>query len=451
VQANRAEPWRQRRGPLAFVLDCAHMQTPHILVVDDETGIRESLTLIFEREGHRVSSTDSGEQALELLRKDKVDIVLADIMMPKMSGIELLRAVKALSPAVEVVMMTAFGTVENAVECMREGAYDFITKPLKRAIVVRSVQRALERRTLLHENRVLREAISALPRGEIIGQSEAMRRTLELVAQAAPSVATILLSGESGTGKELLARYVHRLSERANGPFVAVNCAALPESLLESELFGHERGAFTGATERREGRFERASEGTLFLDEVGEMAPAVQVRLLRVLQEGELERVGGQTVVQVSVRVVAATNRTLEDDVEAGRFREDLYYRLNVIRVQVPPLRVRHGDVVLLAQHFLGVFANKNKKSMRGFSDAALQALDAHQWPGSPTPTMTYALTLVVFSFPLGRLSKRSSDASFTKRCRAAAATRKQQRACWASLRVRFIVSSMRTARPVSG
>jgi two-component system response regulator HydG len=304
-------------------------------------------------------------------------------MMPKMSGIELLRAVKALCPAVEVVMMTAFGTVENAVECMRQGAYDFITKPLKRAIVVRSVQRALERRALLHENRILREAMSALPKGEIVGQSEAIRRTLELLAQAAPSAATILLSGESGTGKELLARYAHRLSERKDGPFVAVNCAALPETLLESELFGHERGAFTGAVEKRAGRFERANDGTLFLDEVGEMAPAVQVRLLRVLQEGELERVGGQAVVPVNVRVVAATNRTLEDDVEDGRFREDLYYRLNVIRVQVPPLRVRHGDVVLLAQHFLGVFATKNKKSLFGLSDAALQALDAYQWPGN--------------------------------------------------------------------
>jgi two-component system response regulator HydG len=359
------------------------MDVPHILVVDDEVGILDSLARIFERESYRVSTTDSGVQALELLRKSKVDAVLADIMMPKMSGIELLRAVKAISPAIEVIMMTAFGTVENAVECMREGAYDFITKPLKRAIVVRSVQRALERRELLNENRVLREAMGSFGPGEIIGQSEAMRRTLELVAQAAPSAATVMITGESGTGKELLAHDVHRLSERASGPFVAVNCAALPESLLESELFGHERGAFTGAVERREGRFERASGGTLFLDEVGETSPAVQVRLLRVLQEGELERVGGQAAVKVNVRVVAATNRNLEEDVKAGRFREDLYYRLNVIRVQVPPLRLRYGDVALLAQYFLGLFAQKNKKSVRGFSEAALKVLDSYEWPGN--------------------------------------------------------------------
>jgi two-component system, NtrC family, response regulator HydG len=359
------------------------MDAPHILVADDEIGILESLARIFERECYRVSTTDSGEQALDLVRKEKIDVVLADVMMPKMSGIELLRAVKAISPGIEVVMMTAFGTVENAVECMRQGAYDFITKPLKRAIVVRSVQRALERHALMQENRVLREAIGARAPGDIIGQSEAMRRTLELVAQAAPSVATILLTGESGTGKELLARYVHRLSDRSNGPFVAVNCAALPETLLESELFGHERGAFTGASERREGRFERASGGTLLLDEIGETSPAVQVRLLRVLQQGELERVGGQAVVKVDVRVVAATNRNLEEEVKAGRFREDLYYRLNVIRVQVPPLRMRQGDVVLLAQHFLSEFAAKNKKTVRGFSDAALKALDAYGWPGN--------------------------------------------------------------------
>jgi two-component system, NtrC family, response regulator HydG len=359
------------------------MDTPSVLVVDDEHGILESLQRIFEREGYRIQVTDSGETALDLIRKDKVDLVLADIMMPKMSGIELLRAVKAVSPSVEVVMMTAFGTVENAVECMREGAYDFITKPLKRAIVLRSVERALERRALLHENRVLREAMGSSPEGAIVGQSHALKRTLEVMAQAAPSAATILLTGESGTGKELLAQHIHRLSERREAPFVAVNCAALPETLLESELFGHERGAFTGAVQRREGRFERAHTGTLFLDEIGETTPAVQVRLLRVLQEGQIERVGGSELVPVDVRVVAATNRNLEEDVKAGRFREDLYYRLNVIQIQVPPLRARHGDVPVLAQHFLRVFADKNKKSVRGYSEAALKALDAYSWPGN--------------------------------------------------------------------
>ncbi|OGQ77758.1 MAG: Fis family transcriptional regulator [Deltaproteobacteria bacterium RIFOXYA12_FULL_58_15] len=360
------------------------MEEPvHVLVVDDELGILASLQKILEREGYRVSITDNGEEALDTARAERVDLVLADIMMPKMNGIELLRTLKAMSPSIEVVMMTAFGSVENAVECMREGAYDFISKPLKRAIVVRSVQRALERRALLTENQILRRAVSDSGGGHIIGKSTAWLRTLEIVSQAAPSAATVLLSGESGTGKELLAKNVHLLSDRRDGPFVAVNCAALPESLLESELFGHERGAFTGATARREGRFQRADGGTIFLDEIGETSASVQVRMLRVLQEGQIESVGGQRVIPVDVRVVAATNRNLEEDVKEGRFREDLFYRLNVIRVVLPPLRDRHGDVTLLAQHFLTIYSEKNKKTVRGFSEAAVRALDSYDWPGN--------------------------------------------------------------------
>jgi two-component system response regulator HydG len=354
-----------------------------VLVVDDEPGILESLRKIFEREGYGVCVTDSGAEALELLRLRPIDVVLADIMMPKMNGVELLRAVKAIAPATEVVMMTAYGTVENAVECMRQGAYDFIPKPLKRAIVVRSVQRALERHHLLHENLVLRAAMGAEGKAALVGQSDAMRRTLDVISQAAPSQATLLVVGESGTGKELVARTVHRLSDQCQGPFVAVNCAALPETLLETELFGHEKGAFTGAAARRAGRFERANGGTLFLDEIGETSANVQVRLLRALQEGEIERVGGQGVVRVAVRVVAATHRNLEEDVRTQRFREDLYYRLNVIQIAVPPLRERHGDVPLLAQHFLNHYCEKNKKSIRGFSEAAYRALDCYAWPGN--------------------------------------------------------------------
>ncbi len=354
----------------------------HILVVDDEAGILASLAKILEREGFRVSTTDNGAEALARVRAERVDLVLADIMMPKMNGIDLLRAVKTIAPATEVVMMTAFGSVENAVECMREGAYDFIAKPLRRAIVVRSVQRALERRALVHENQVLRAAVGA-QKTDLVGQSLPWQRTLELVAQAAPSAATILLQGESGTGKELLAKEIHRLSPRAAGPFVAVNCAALPEGLLESELFGHERGAFTGAASRHEGRFERAHGGTLLLDEIGETSAAVQVRLLRVLQEGQIERVGGRETVAVDVRVIAATNRNLEEQVKAGAFREDLYYRLNVIQLPVPPLRARPGDVALLAAHFLRRYAEKNGKAVRGFSAAALKALDGYGWPGN--------------------------------------------------------------------
>ncbi|MEO1482872.1 MAG: sigma-54 dependent transcriptional regulator [Myxococcota bacterium] len=357
-------------------------ETTHVVVVDDEGGIRESLKKILEREGHRVTSTDSGEEALELVRQGAVDLILADIMMPKMNGIDLLRAVKAIAPATEMMMMTAFGTVENAVECMREGAYDFISKPLKRAIVVRSVQRALERKLLLSENRRLRETLTESSGQDIVGQSPSMRSCLALVSQAAPSEATILLTGESGTGKEMIARKVHELSGR-DGPYVAVNCAALPENLLESELFGHEKGAFTGAAERKKGRFERAAGGTLMLDEIGETSPALQVRLLRVLQEGEIERVGGTSTLPVNVRVLAATNRDLEELVAKGQFREDLYYRLNVIEVKVPPLRRRHGDVLLLAQHFVTHFASKNRKAVAGFSEAALMRLDAYEWPGN--------------------------------------------------------------------
>ncbi|MEO0814389.1 MAG: sigma-54 dependent transcriptional regulator, partial [Myxococcota bacterium] len=321
-------------------------------------------------------------EAIERVKADPPDLLILDVMMPKMNGIELLRAVKAITPSVEVMMMTAFGTVENAVECMREGAYDFISKPLKRAIVVRSVQRALERKSLVSENQRLRETLTHGGDDDVVGQSPAMRRCFDLVAQAAPSEATILLSGESGTGKELIARQIHTLSGRS-GPYVAVNCAALPENLLESELFGHERGAFTGASERKQGRFERAQKGTLLLDEIGETTPALQVRLLRVLQEGEVERVGGTSTINVDVRVIAATNKRLEDLVADGRFREDLYYRLNVIEVKVPPLRQRFGDIALLAQHFARSFAAKNKKDVRGFSEAALKRLDAYDWPGN--------------------------------------------------------------------
>ncbi|MCK5688071.1 sigma-54-dependent Fis family transcriptional regulator [Myxococcota bacterium] len=359
-------------------------EAPHILVVDDEHGILDSLRRIYEREDYRVSVTDNGLEALDIIRKDTVHIVLADIMMPKMNGIELLKAVKAISPSIEVIMMTAFGTVENAVETMRHGAYDFISKPLRRAIVVRSVQRALERRALVIENQVLKKAVDQHQgQDSIIGAAPVWRSVVETVQQAAPSDATVLLTGESGTGKEVLAQELHRYSHRSNKEFVAVNCAALPEGLLESELFGHEKGSFTGALSQRSGRFERANGGTLFLDEIGETSPAVQVRLLRALQEGEIERVGGQKLIPVDVRIVAATQRNLEEDVAAGLFREDLYYRLNVIQVKLPALRNRPGDALLLANYILKRYVEKNKKSIVGFSEAALRVIDSYGWPGN--------------------------------------------------------------------
>ncbi len=353
-----------------------------LLVVDDEQANLDSLERVFTREGYRVLLAAKGETALTLLRDEPVDVVLTDLMMPGMSGQELLRAVKAVAPEAETVLMTAYGTVEAAVSAMKDGAYDFLTKPLKRHAVLKSVAQALEKRRLVQENRQLRARLAG-GTTSIVGQSPALRSTLDLIAQAAPSSATVLLLGESGTGKELFARAVHDHSGRAQAPFVPINCAAIPETILESELFGYERGAFTGAVQRKEGRFERANGGTLFLDEVGELTLPMQVKLLRVLQEGEIERLGGTGAIKVDCRVVAATNQDLTARVREGKFREDLFYRLNVIQVVLPPLRDREGDVPLLADHFVARFAAKNGKPMRGLTAAAQQALAAYTWPGN--------------------------------------------------------------------
>lgn len=353
-----------------------------VLVVDDEPGNLSSLERIFAREGMRVLTAENAKRALELVRQHRVQVVLTDLMMPGVSGTELLKAVKELSADTEVVLMTAYGTVENAVQAMREGAYDFVEKPLKRMNIVKSVRKAAERHSLIAENRSLRKELQLLTNREIIGQSQSLRRVLEIATQAAPSSATVLILGESGTGKELLARYIHGQSSRAGGPFVAVNCSAIPETILEAELFGHERGAFTGATAKRSGRFARARGGTLFLDEIGELTPAVQVKLLRVLQEGEYEPVGGDTV-RADVRIVAATNRDLQAEVEAGRFREDLYYRLNVIAITAPPLRTRREDIPLLVDHFLGVYCSKNDRPRLAVAPDAMEKLLDYAWPGN--------------------------------------------------------------------
>ena len=353
-----------------------------VLVVDDEASNLTSLQKIFEREQMRVFVADGAKAALDLLRKHRVQVVLTDLMMPGTSGLELLKAVKELAPDAEVVVMTAYGTVETAVQAMREGAYDFVEKPLKRMTIVKSVRKAAERQKLVVENRSLRQELKLLTTREIVGQSAMLRRVLDVATQAAPSSATVLILGESGTGKELLARYLHGKSARAQGPFVAVNCAAIPESILEAELFGHERGAFTGAVGRREGRFARAKGGTLFLDEIGELSPAVQVKILRVLQEGEYEPIGGNTV-QSDARIIAATNRDLAAEVEAGRFREDLFYRLNVIALTAPPLRSRREDVPLLVDHFLGVYCKKNGRARLSVPREVLGRLMDYAWPGN--------------------------------------------------------------------
>ncbi|MBI3185236.1 MAG: sigma-54-dependent Fis family transcriptional regulator [Myxococcales bacterium] len=362
------------------------MSSVTVLVVDDDRANLESVCRIFQREGVATAAAASGSEAVELLRRPEVGVMVSDLMMPGMDGQELLRAARTMRPDVEVVLMTAYATVEAAVAAMKDGAYDFITKPLKRHSLVKTVQKALEKRALLAENRDLREKLADLtsPGGRtMVGQSPAYRAFMDTVRQAAPSSATVLLVGESGTGKELAARAIHELSPRAKGPFIAVNCAALPETILESELFGVEKGAFTGAAARREGRFERSSGGTLFLDEVGEISPSAQVKLLRVLQEGEIERLGGTQTVKVDVRLVAATNKDLGREVSEGRFREDLYYRLNVVEVRIPSLASRREDIPLLANHFLRRYAAKNGKALKGFSAEAMAVLENYAWPGN--------------------------------------------------------------------
>ncbi len=354
-----------------------------VLVVDDDRANLDSVCRIFQKEGVSTLPANSGQEALALLRKPEVGVLVTDLMMPGVDGQELLKACRAMRPDVEVVLMTAYATVETAVNAMRDGAYDFITKPLKRHSLVKAVQKAMEKQALVAENRDLKAQLAALGPKSIVGQSPAFRAFMDVLRQAAPSTATVLLMGESGTGKELAARFVHEQSPRVKNPFIAVNCAALPESILEAELFGVEKGAFTGAVARKEGRFERASNGTLFLDEVGEMSASAQVKLLRVLQENELERLGGTQTIKVDVRVVAATNKDLQREVQEGRFREDLYYRLNVVEVRIPALASRREDISLLAEHFLRRYAAKNAKAVRGFSDATLAVLENYAWPGN--------------------------------------------------------------------
>jgi len=360
------------------------MAEPTVLVADDELGVRESVGRALRREGFRVLPAEDGQAALDLLRRGGVDLLLADLRMPGLDGLELLRAAKLLSPQVEVIVLSGHGTVEEAVQAMKEGAYDFLTKPIERAQLTRTVRQALERRALVLENRSLQRRLDELAgAGEIIGESPAIRQLLALVKQVAPASATVLIEGESGTGKELVARALHEGSPRRERPFIRVNCAALPETLLESELFGYERGAFTGAVARKEGRFELADGGTLLLDEVGDLSAATQAKLLRALQDGEFERLGGTKSLKADVRIVAATNQDLASLVKQQRFREDLYYRLNVITIRVPPLRERVEDIPVLAQHFLRLYAAKNHRTLDGFTEAALAQLLAYPWPGN--------------------------------------------------------------------
>ena len=355
-----------------------------LLVADDDPGLRESLERTLTREGYRVVLASDGRAALERVQAGGVDLIVTDLKMPGLTGLELLRAAKAIMPDVDVILLTAFGTVEEAVKAMKDGAYDFLTKPFRREQLIKLIDKALERRDLIEQNRALKKQLEDLrAKGQMIGASPSWRRMLTLVEQTADSSATILIQGESGTGKELVARTIHERSARRNGPFIAVNCAALPETLLESELFGYERGAFTGAAGRKEGRFELAHGGTLFLDEVGDLSLVTQPKILRVLQQGEFERLGGTRTLQVDVRIVAATNQDVAEMVKEKRFREDLYYRLNVITIRVPPLRERPEDIRVLAQHYLRVYAAKNGRKLEGFTGEAIDRLEAYAWPGN--------------------------------------------------------------------
>jgi two-component system response regulator HydG len=356
---------------------------PSILVVDDDSSNRVTLERIFTREGYQVYHAANGRDALKHLRAEFIDLVVTDLKMPGMSGIDLLKATRTLHPDMEVVVMTAYGTVETAVEAMKEGAYDFVSKPLKRIELVTTVRKALEKSSLSLENRQLRAQLSELKDREFIGNSDIIRNLMDEVEQIAPSDATVLLTGASGTGKGRLARLLHDMSRRAARPFITVNCSSLPEALLESELFGHEKGAFTGAIQRKEGRFDLARGGTLFLDEITEMKPSIQVKLLRVLQEGDYERVGGTKTLHADVRIIAASNRDVENEVASGNFRQDLFYRLDVIRLDLPTLAERSDDIPFLTQYFLRRFTIKNQKKIDGFSDLAMEALLSWDWPGN--------------------------------------------------------------------
>ena len=355
-----------------------------ILIVEDEAHARAALAELLRDAGYVVESAADGFKALPKLQEFGPDLLLTDFRMPGMDGLELMRRARDFDPEIAAVVTTASGDVETAVSAMRQGASDYLAKPLNMDELEIVLDRALERRRLRREAGQLRARLSERHRlTGLVGSSPAMQKVYETVLQVAPSRASVIISGESGTGKELIAAAIHEHSPRAARPFIKLHCAALAETLLESELFGHERGSFTGAAGRREGRFRQADGGTLFLDEIGEISPAIQVKLLRFLQEREFERVGGNETIKVDVRIVAATNRDLLALVREGKFREDLYYRLNVVSIEMPPLRARPGDIPLLATHFLRKYASENGKEILGFSDDALSVLVHYAWPGN--------------------------------------------------------------------
>src|SRR5437773_6337274 len=373
-------------------------KTPTVLVVEDDVENRTAMVKVLEGAEYKVLETDNGQQAIDIINEENVDILVTDLRLPVLDGVELLKRAKAMRQDIEVIMITGHGTVEIAVEAIKEGAYDFITKPVKKAQLLRAVEKAAEKQYLSRENRDLRQQLTQTGSRRLIYASTDMRNIARMVEQVAPSTATILITGESGTGKEVIADAIHSASPRRLKPLIKVSCAALPDTLLESELFGYEKGAFTGANTRKEGRFELANGGTLFLDEVGEISPGVQVKLLRVLQDGKFERLGGTRTTDTDVRILVATNKDLQQEVTERRFREDLFYRLNVINIRIPSLRERKDDVQLLAMHFLKFYADKNNKPIEGFSEDAMLALSSYDWPGNVRELENAVERAVVFT-----------------------------------------------------
>jgi two-component system nitrogen regulation response regulator NtrX len=357
------------------------MPKSRILIIDDEAAIRDSLKMTLEYEGYEVIGAATGQEGIVLVEREAPDLVLLDVKMPGMDGLEVLDRLRSLNETLPVVVVSGHGTISTAVEATKKGAFDFIEKPFASDRVLVSLRNALDQRRLRDENRTLKKAVEV--RHQMIGDSTVLRQVMGAIGRAAPTTATVLIQGESGVGKELVARTIHRNSLRSRERFVQVNCAAIPEELIESELFGHEKGSFTGATEKQVGKFEQADRGTIFLDEVGDMSAKTQAKVLRVLQEGEVERLGSARTIKVDVRVIAATNKNLEDAIEKGTFREDLYFRLAVIPIQVPPLRERPDDIPLLVRHYMDQFSRDNNLRPKRIAQSALDALQHYRWKGN--------------------------------------------------------------------
>ena len=377
------------------------MEKKIILIVEDDPTVGESLRLLFKKKGYEILLASNGKEALQLFRHKVVDLVITDVVMPRMDGIELLEAVKGLRPETEVIVISAQGTIEKAVQAMKLGAFDFIEKPINPKVISLLVERALEKQTLILQNRDLRSRLEdKFHFKNIIGRSEKMVRIFELIHHIAPYDSSVLIIGESGTGKELIANAIHYNSPRATMSFIKVSCASLSEGIIESELFGHEKGAFTGAIASRKGRFELAHQGTLFLDEVEDIPPATQIKLLRVLQEGEFERVGGNKTIRANIRIIAASNRDLQEAVKRGTFREDLYYRLNVVNIKLPPLRERRDDIPFLVNFFIEKYNQKYHMKVKGISKRAMTLLTDYEWSGNVRELENTVESILVINSP---------------------------------------------------